>query len=80
MSTELFANIVKSVKLMVIGMGMTFSFLILLVFMLNVLKWLVRGLNKISPEKVEKPNTPVAVKDNTKLKIAIALAAIKAAK
>ena len=79
MNTELFA---KSVELMVIGMGMTFSFLILLVLMLNVLKWLVQLLNKISPEKVEKPNTPapVAAADDTKLKIAIALAAIKAAK
>lgn len=79
MNTELFA---KSVELMVIGMGMTFSFLIMLVFMLNVLKWLVQLLNKISPEKAEKPNTPapVAVQDDTKLKIAIALAAIKAAK
>ena len=79
MDTGLFA---KSVELMVIGMGMTFSFLILLVFMLNVLKWLVKLLNKISPEKVEKPNAPAraAVQDDTKLKIAIALAAIKAAR
>ena len=66
---------------MVIGMGMTFSFLILLVFMLNVLKLLAGILNKISPEKKAetKPITP-AVQDDTKLKIAIALAAIKAAK
>lgn len=79
MNTELFA---KSIELMVIGMGMTFSFLILLVVMLNVLRLLVQALNKISPEKVEKAATPapVAVQDNTKLKIAIALAAIKAAK
>ena len=40
MNTELFA---KSVELMVIGMGMTFSFLILLVLMLSVLKWLVQN-------------------------------------
>lgn len=78
MNTELFA---KSVELMVIGMGMTFSFLILLVIMLNVLRLLVQALNKISPEKVEKAAAPApAVQDNTKLKIAIALAAIKAAK
>ena len=78
MNSELFA---KSVELMVIGMGMTFSFLILLVGMLNVLKWLVKGLNIISPEKVEEVKKPItAIKDNTKIKIAIALAAIKAAK
>ena len=78
MNTDLFA---KSVELMVVGMGMTFSFLILLVFMLNVLKWLVDVLNKIMPEKKAetKPVIP-AVQDDTKLKIAIALAAIKAAK
>lgn len=78
MSSELFA---KSVELMAVGMGMTFSFLILLVLMLNVLKWGVILLNKIFPEKLETAKAPVlAVQDNTKLKIAIALAAIKAAK
>jgi len=78
MDSNLFA---KSVELMVVGMGMTFSFLILLVFMLNVLKGLVSVLNKIAPEKKAetKPIIP-AVQDDTKLKIAIALAAIKAAK
>ncbi len=78
MDSNLFA---KSLELMVIGMGMTFAFLILLVFMLNVLKWLVGVLNEISPEKKAetKPIIP-AVQDDTKLKIAIALAAIKAAK
>lgn len=78
MSSELFA---KSVELMAVGMGMTFSFLILLVLMLNVLKWGVSLLNKICPEKVEVAKTPVLVtQNNKKLKIAIALAAIKAAK
>ncbi len=78
MSSELFA---KSVELMAVGMGMTFSFLILLVLMLNVLKWGVSLLNKICPEKIEVAKTPVlATQDNKKLKIAITLAAIKAAK
>lgn len=77
MSSELFA---KSVELMAVGMGMTFSFLILLVLMLNVLKWGVSLLNKICPEKVEVAKAPVLAQDNKKLKIAIALAAIKAAK
>lgn len=78
MNSELFA---KSVELMVVGMGMTFSFLILLVLMLNVLKWGVNLLNKIFPEHIEAPKAPVlATQDNKKLKIAIALAAIKAAK
>ena len=76
MNSELFA---KSVELMAVGMGMTFSFLILLVLMLNVLKWGVGLINKICPEKVEVTKAPVA-KDNTKVKIAIALAAIKAAR
>ena len=78
MNSELFA---KSVELMAVGMGMTFSFLILLVIMLNVLKWGVKLLNKILPEHVEVAKVPaLATQDNTKLKIAIALAAIKAAK
>lgn len=78
MNSELFA---KSVELMAVGMGMTFSFLILLVLMLNVLKWGVKLLNKILPEHVEVAKAPaLAIKDDKKLKIAIALAAIKAAK
>lgn len=78
MNSELFA---KSVELMIVGMGMTFSFLILLVLMLNVLKWGVSLINKIFPEHVEDAKVPaLAVQDDKKLKIAIALAAIKAAK
>ena len=78
MNSELFA---KSVELMAVGMGMTFSFLILLVLMLNILKWGVKLLNKVFPEQVEIAKTSVLpVQDNKKLKIAIALAAIKAAK
>lgn len=78
MNSQLFA---KSFELMVIGMGMTFSFLIILVFMLNLLKWGVSLLNKICPEKLPEPaKAPAAIQDDKKLKIAIALAAIKAAK
>ena len=78
MNSELFA---KSVELMVIGMGMTFSFLILLVFMLKLLTWTVGKLNKVFPEVQEniKPAVP-SLQYNTKIKIAVALAAIKAAK
>ena len=50
MNSELFA---KSVELMAVGMGMTFSFLILLVLMLNVLKWGVNLVNKMFPEQIE---------------------------
>ena len=78
MSSELFA---KSIELMAVGMGMTFSFLILLVLMLNVLKWGVNLVNKIFPEQIEAHKaTALPAQDNKKLKIAIALAAIKAAK
>jgi len=77
MNSELFA---KSIELMAVGMGMTFSFLILLVLMLNVLKWGVSAVNQIFPEHIETPKAPTLVQDNKKLKIAIALAAIKAVK
>ena len=77
MSSELFA---KSVELMAVGMGMTFTFLILLVLMLNVLKWGVSLVNKIFPEHIEAPKAPALAQGNKKIKIAIALAAIKAAK
>ena len=65
---------------MAVGMGMTFSFLILLVIMLNVLKWGVNLVNKIFPEKLEIVKSQTLAQDNTKIKIAIAIAAIKAAK
>lgn len=68
---------VESIKLMVVGMGMTFCFLILLVFAMKALSLLVEILNKISPEIAPTQKVPSLGKE---LKIAIALAAIKSVK
>ena len=69
----------KSVELMVVGMGMTFMFLIILVFIMKVLEFAVEGfLNKWFPVKEAAVSAPGAggVSDD-KVKIAIALAAAK---
>lgn len=69
----------KSVELMVVGMGMTFMFLIILVFIMKVLEFAVEGfLNKWFPAKEAAVSAPGAggVSDD-KVKIAIALAAAK---
>lgn len=69
----------KSVELMVVGMGMTFAFLIILVFIMKVLEFAVEGcLNKWFPVKEAASSVPAAASvSDDKVKIAIALAAAK---
>lgn len=67
----------KSVELMVVGMGMTFSFLIILVCIMKVLQFVVEGfLNKVFPPAQPAAAAVTAISDD-KIKIAIALAAAK---
>lgn len=67
----------KSVELMVVGMGMTFAFLIILVCIMKVLQFVVEGfLNKVFPPAKPAAAAAPAVSDD-KIKIAIALAAAK---
>lgn len=68
----------KSIELMVVGMGLTFTFLIVLVFVMNILSFIVENiLNKIFPVAKPAAPAPVAVVSDDKVKIAIALAAAK---
>ncbi len=69
----------KSIELMVVGMGMTFAFLIILVFIMRILEFAVEGcLNKWFPPKEASSSAPAVVSaSDEKVKIAIALAVAK---
>lgn len=64
----------KSLELMIVGMGMTFLFLILLVYIMGGLKKLVEFLNKRFPEDLPKAAPSPKAQDNTAIAIAIAAA------
>ena len=66
----------KSIELMAVGMGLTFTFLILLVGLMSLLEKLVILLNKIFPEARPKQHAAHAGGGN-KAKIALAIAAAK---
>ena len=65
----------KGLELMIMGMGMVFSFLIILLVVMKVLAAAVRVLNKYFPEPVAKVQTVTQISDDKIKKIlAIALA------
>lgn len=64
----------KSIELMIVGMGMTFLFLIVLVYIMGGLKKLVEFLNKRFPEDLPKTEPAQTAQDNTAIAIAIAAA------
>ncbi len=66
----------KSFELMVVGMGTTFLFLILLVVVMIVLGLIVNLLEKRFPQKVEKKSVGTVFVPE-KLKIALAVASAK---
>ena len=66
----------KGLELMVMGMGMVFSFLIILLIVMKVLAVVVKVLNKYFPEPVAKVHT-VAQKSDDKIKKVLAIALAK---
>lgn len=72
----------QSIELMVIGMGMTFSFLIILVGIMKILEVFVNFLNRFFPTQDARPgqsapeHAALPAADN-KTAIAIAIAAAK---
>lgn len=65
--------------LMAVGMGVVFTFLIVMIGFMNILRILMKPLNKLIPEPEEKKavrSKPTVVIDNNE-EIAIAIAAIK---
>lgn len=68
---------IKSIELMIIGMGMTFTFLILLVGTMKALKLFVEQLNKYFPEAVPAQQNSHAAPAGINAKIAVAIALAK---
>jgi len=64
----------QGLELLVIGMGMTFSFLITLLIVMKVLAAAVKVINKYFPEQVAKVQTITNNDDKIKKVLAIALA------
>ena len=66
----------KGLELMVMGMGMVFSFLIILLIVMKVLAVVVKVLNKYFPEPASQVQT-VAQKSDDKIKKVLAIALAK---
>ena len=66
----------KGLELMVMGMGMVFSFLIILLIVMKVLAVVVRVLNKYFPEPVAKVQT-ITKNSDDKIKKVLAIALAK---
>ena len=61
---------------MVVGMGIVFSFLIILVFAINIMVKCVEVVNKLCPLPVEEPKTvKKSASDDSAVALAIAVAA-----
>ena len=61
---------------MVVGMGIVFSFLVILVFAINIMVKCVEIVNKLCPLPVEEPKAAkkISKSDDTEVAIAIAVA------
>ena len=61
---------------MVVGMGIVFSFLVILVFAINIMVKCVEVVNKLCPLPVEEPKTTKkSASDDSAIALAIAVAA-----
>ena len=61
---------------MVVGMGIVFSFLVILIFAINIMVKCVEVVNKLCPLPVEEPKTnkKAAKTDDSEVAVAIAVA------
>ena len=62
---------------MIVGMGIVFSFLVILVFAINIMVKCVNVINKLCPLPIEEPKTAkkAVVSDDSMVALAIAVAA-----
>lgn len=77
MNTEdLLNQLSQSGLLTVLGMGVVFAFLIVLVFFMNLVALIIRktGLDKTEEEKISAPAAPVSTGDQQEVIAAIATA------
>ncbi len=69
--------IIEGLMLMLYGMGIVFTFLVVMIIVVNAMSAIVQQYNKKHPEKTDAPaKKPVAkaVSDDTEIAIAIAVA------
>ena len=69
--------IIEGLMLMLYGMGIVFTFLVVMIFVVNAMSAIVQQYNKKHPEKTDAPAKKPAAKavsDDTEIAIAIAMA------
>ncbi len=59
---------------MVVGMGIVFSFLVILVFAINIMVRCVKVINILCPPKAEEPKTTKKISSNDDAMVALAIA------
>lgn len=75
MNLAVSTSLMDSVNLTIIGMSVVFVFLLIMILVMIVLGWLVKGLEKFFPQPVPAAAAPAPRADN--LVIAAAVAAAK---
>ena len=60
--------------IMFVAMGIVFSFLVILVFAMNIMTKCIMFINKIWPEKVAEPKQKAKSNDESEIALAIAIA------
>ena len=60
--------------IMIVAMGIVFSFLVILVIAMNIMTKCIMFINKIWPEKVDEPKQKVKSNDESEIALAIAIA------
>ena len=60
--------------IMIVAMGIVFSFLVVLVIAMNVMTKCIMFINKIWPEKTEEPKQKSGSNDDSEIALAIAVA------
>ena len=68
----------EGLTIMVVGMGIVFSFLVILVIAINIMTCVVNVINKLCPIEVPQAKTAAKAKsDDAEVALAIAVAATK---
>ncbi len=60
--------------IMIVAMGIVFSFLVVLVIAMQIMTKCIGFINKIWPEKTEEPKAKVKTADESEIALAIAIA------
>lgn len=70
--------LIQGLQYMVIGMGVVFFFLVIMVISMNIMSAVIAKYNEIYPEQVEEETKPASSGNGNNEEIALVLAAVKA--